>query len=161
VPDADPDAEPALGDLAGAAAIGVVEARRVVYVQLWRGEGQRIVLSSEVGYRLPLARSAMGMATGLDRRRDGVDVLVPDADPDAEPALGDLAGAAAIGDPPAPRRRRRGAPRRHLSPLRRRDRRARVLRRDRPIVSISRGPVSSRSTASVSRKAGPLMLRAK
>ncbi|MBZ6412036.1 MULTISPECIES: IclR family transcriptional regulator [Methylobacterium] len=59
--------KPFLQDLATAVqahvALGLLDGLSSVYVQLWRGEGQRIVLSSEVGYRLPLARSAMGMAT--------------------------------------------------------------------------------------------------
>lgn len=81
--------KPFLQDLATAVqahvALGLLDGLSSVYVQLWRGQGQRIVLSSEVGYRLPLARSAMGMATltSLDEaeraalmtrlRRDGVD----------------------------------------------------------------------------------------
>ncbi|GJD52365.1 HTH-type transcriptional regulator TsaQ1/TsaQ2 [Methylobacterium crusticola] len=65
-------AKPYLQDLATAVqahvALGVLDGLSSVYVQLWRGQGQRITLSSEVGYRLPLARSAMGMATlaGMD-----------------------------------------------------------------------------------------------
>lgn len=59
--------KPFLQDLATAVqahvALGLLDGLSSVYVQLWRGQGQRIVLSSEVGYRLPLARSAMGMAT--------------------------------------------------------------------------------------------------
>jgi DNA-binding IclR family transcriptional regulator len=43
-------------------ALGVREGVDCVYVQLWRGAGQTIILSSGVGMRLPLARSAMGMA---------------------------------------------------------------------------------------------------
>ncbi|MET7244113.1 IclR family transcriptional regulator [Methylobacterium sp. EM32] len=81
--------KPFLQDLATAVqahvALGLLDGLSSVYVQLWRGQGQRIVLSSEVGYRLPLARSAMGMATltSLDDaeraalmtrlRRDGAD----------------------------------------------------------------------------------------
>ncbi|GJD63626.1 IclR family transcriptional regulator [Methylobacterium frigidaeris] len=81
--------KPFLQDLATAVqahvALGLLDGLSSVYVQLWRGQGQRIVLSSEVGYRLPLARSAMGMATlsSLDEaertalmtrlRRDGAD----------------------------------------------------------------------------------------
>ncbi|KMO41689.1 IclR family transcriptional regulator [Methylobacterium variabile] len=81
--------KPFLQDLATAVqahvALGLLDGLSSVYVQLWRGQGQRIVLSSEVGFRLPLARSAMGMATltSLDEgersalftrlRRDGAD----------------------------------------------------------------------------------------
>ncbi len=81
--------KPFLQDLATAVqahvALGLLDGLSSVYVQLWRGQGQRIVLSSEVGYRLPLSRSAMGMATlsSLDEaersalmtrlRRDGAD----------------------------------------------------------------------------------------
>ncbi len=43
-------------------ALGVREGVDCVYVQLWRGAGQTIVLSSGVGQRLPMARTAMGMA---------------------------------------------------------------------------------------------------
>ena len=43
-------------------ALGVREGADCVYVQLWRGAGQTIILSSGVGQRLPLARTAMGMA---------------------------------------------------------------------------------------------------
>lgn len=81
--------KPFLQDLATAVqahvALGLLDGLSSVYVQLWRGQGQRIVLSSEVGFHLPLARSAMGMATlaSLDEaervplltrlRRDGTD----------------------------------------------------------------------------------------
>ena len=43
-------------------ALGVREGIDCVYVQLWRGAGQTIILSSGVGQRLPMARTAMGMA---------------------------------------------------------------------------------------------------
>ncbi|AWN48224.1 IclR family transcriptional regulator [Methylobacterium terrae] len=81
--------KPFLQDLATAVqahvALGLLDGLSSVYVQLWRGQGQRIVLSSEVGFHLPLARSAIGMATlaSLDEaervallarlRRDGAD----------------------------------------------------------------------------------------
>ncbi|WP_018260445.1 IclR family transcriptional regulator [Methylobacterium sp. WSM2598] len=65
-------AKPYLQDLATAVqahvALGLRDGLHSVYIQLWRGVGQTITISREVGFHLPLARSAMGMATlaGMD-----------------------------------------------------------------------------------------------
>lgn len=70
-------AKPYLQDLATAVqahvALGLLDGLHCVYVQLWRGKGQTITLSSEVGFHLPLARSVMGMATlaGMDEEQRG------------------------------------------------------------------------------------------
>ncbi|MGY2052135.1 IclR family transcriptional regulator [Methylobacterium sp. JK268] len=49
-------------------ALGLLDGLHSVYIQLWRGVGQTITISRDVGFHLPIARSAMGMATlaGLD-----------------------------------------------------------------------------------------------
>ncbi|MFE1601374.1 IclR family transcriptional regulator [Methylobacterium sp. ID0610] len=68
-------AKPYLQDLATAVqahvALGLLDGLHSVYIQLWRGVGQTITLSREVGFHLPLARSAMGMATlaGMDEEQ--------------------------------------------------------------------------------------------
>ncbi|ACL55271.1 IclR family transcriptional regulator [Methylobacterium nodulans] len=68
-------AKPYLQDLATAVqahvALGLRDGLHSVYIQLWRGLGQTITLSREVGFHLPLARSAMGMATlaGMDEEQ--------------------------------------------------------------------------------------------
>ncbi len=58
--------KPHLQNLANAVqanvALGLLDETTCVYVQIWRGQGQRIVLSNDAGFRLPVARSAMGMA---------------------------------------------------------------------------------------------------
>ncbi len=43
-------------------ALGIREGLNSVYMQLWRGVGQSITISREIGFNLPLARSGMGMA---------------------------------------------------------------------------------------------------
>ncbi|MEH3146576.1 MAG: IclR family transcriptional regulator [Methylobacterium frigidaeris] len=66
-----------LQDLATAAqahvALGLLDGLHSVYIQLWRGAGQTITLSREVGFHLPLARSVMGMAmlAGMDEDERG------------------------------------------------------------------------------------------
>ncbi len=59
-------ARPFLQELANATqahvALGIREGLNSVYMQLWRGRGQSITISREIGFNLPLAKSAMGLA---------------------------------------------------------------------------------------------------
>jgi len=59
-------ARPFLQELANATqahvALGIREGLNSVYMQLWRGRGQSITISREIGFHLPLAKSAMGLA---------------------------------------------------------------------------------------------------
>lgn len=43
-------------------ALGIREGLNSVYMQLWRGVGQSITISREIGFNLPIAKSGMGMA---------------------------------------------------------------------------------------------------
>jgi DNA-binding IclR family transcriptional regulator len=43
-------------------ALGIREGLNSVYMQLWRGVGQSITISREVGFNLPIAKSGMGLA---------------------------------------------------------------------------------------------------
>ena len=82
-------ARPFLQELANATqahvALGIREGLNSVYMQLWRGRGQSITISREIGFHLPLAKSAMGLA------------MVAALDADERPGV--IAGLAAqVGD---------------------------------------------------------------